>query len=129
MESEGSPKENAIIRTDNILQGVGDDVFAAVVTFVVVFMTILYFLLKQRPAQPNVRDTEEDTNRTLPNGDLPVQPEQREEQAPIVAGENCPICLGPAVGPIETNCGHRFCGEMAFTLTFIENFLSTSYYF
>lgn len=36
------------------------------------------------------------------------QPEARQQ---FYTDMSCPVCLQQAVSPVETNCGHLFCGK------------------
>lgn len=43
---------------------------------------------------------------------------QTETRQQYYTDMSCPVCLQQAVLPVETNCGHLFCGEMTSQIRF-----------
>lgn len=97
---------------DYIIQGVGDEVlFVVSVLFSLVSASFVALCLsghrKRRTltVHPSARVHVETVRQ---NEDI-AQRSSREN----LGAENCPICLTPVDNPLETNCGHVFCGMLS----------------
>ncbi|XP_077008748.1 E3 ubiquitin-protein ligase RNF170 isoform X2 [Tamandua tetradactyla] len=93
---------------DSVIEGVSDQVLVAVVVSFALIATLVYALF--RNAHHNIHPENQELVRVL------REQLQTEQDAPAPARQQfytdmyCPICLHQASFPIETNCGHLFCG-------------------
>lgn len=93
---------------DSVIEGVSDQVLVAVVISFAFIASLIYILL--RNAEQNIHPDNQELVRVL------REQLQTEQDAPAVVRQqfytdmSCPICLHQASLPIETNCGHLFCG-------------------
>ncbi|XP_074065150.1 E3 ubiquitin-protein ligase RNF170 isoform X2 [Macrotis lagotis] len=94
---------------DSIIEGVSNQVLVAVVISFAFIATLIYILL--RHAEQNIHPDNQELIRVLRE-----QLQTDQQDAPAVIRQqfytdmSCPICLHQASLPIETNCGHLFCG-------------------
>ncbi|MBN3295523.1 E3 ubiquitin-protein ligase RNF170 [Amia ocellicauda] len=100
---------NAIQDDDSFIEGISNQVLAVVVlsiTFLGGLATLLY-----RNEQQNIHPENQERVRAV------RQQIQSEQDAPAEARHqfytdmSCPVCLQQASLPVETNCGHLFCGS------------------
>ncbi|KAF6084829.1 ring finger protein 170 [Phyllostomus discolor] len=93
---------------DSVIEGVSDQVLVAVVVSFALIATLVYALF--RNAHQNIHPENQELIRVL------REQLQTEQDAPAAARQqfytdmHCPICLHQASCPVETNCGHLFCG-------------------
>ncbi|XP_024434633.2 E3 ubiquitin-protein ligase RNF170 isoform X1 [Desmodus rotundus] len=93
---------------DSVIEGVSDQVLVAVVVSFALIATLVYALF--RNAHQNIHPENQELIRVL------REQLQTEQDAPAAARQQfytdmyCPICLHQASSPVETNCGHLFCG-------------------
>ncbi|XP_036606956.1 E3 ubiquitin-protein ligase RNF170 isoform X1 [Trichosurus vulpecula] len=94
---------------DSVIEGVSDQVLVAVVISFTFIAALVYILL--RNAEQNIHPDNQELVRVLRE-----QLQTDQQDAPAVVRQqfytdmSCPICLHQASLPIETNCGHLFCG-------------------
>ncbi|XP_041529481.1 E3 ubiquitin-protein ligase RNF170 isoform X2 [Microtus oregoni] len=94
---------------DSVIEGVSDQVLVAVVVSFALVATLLYALF--RNVQQNIHPENQELVRVLreqlqTEQDVPAPPRQQ-----FYTEMYCPICLHQASLPVETNCGHLFCGS------------------
>ncbi|XP_014201418.1 E3 ubiquitin-protein ligase RNF170 isoform X3 [Pan paniscus] len=93
---------------DSVIEGVSDQVLVAVVVSFALIATLVYALF--RNVHQNIHPENQELVRVL------REQLQTEQDAPAAARQQfytdmyCPICLHQASFPVETNCGHLFCG-------------------
>ncbi|XP_047406906.1 E3 ubiquitin-protein ligase RNF170 isoform X2 [Sciurus carolinensis] len=93
---------------DSVIEGVSDQVLVAVVVSFTLIATLVYALF--RNVHQNIHPENQELVRVL------REQLQTEQDAPAAARQQfytdmyCPICLHQASLPVETNCGHLFCG-------------------
>ncbi|XP_047627723.1 E3 ubiquitin-protein ligase RNF170 isoform X2 [Phacochoerus africanus] len=93
---------------DSVIEGVSDQVLVAVVVSFALIATLVYALF--RNAHQNIHPENQELVRVL------REQLQTEQDVPATARQQfytdmyCPICLHQASLPVETNCGHLFCG-------------------
>ncbi|XP_036312006.1 E3 ubiquitin-protein ligase RNF170 isoform X2 [Pipistrellus kuhlii] len=93
---------------DSVIEGVSDQVLVAVVVSFALIATLVYALF--RNAHQNIHPENQELIRVL------REQLQTEQDAPAAARQQfytdmyCPVCLHQASYPVETNCGHLFCG-------------------
>uniref|UniRef100_A0AAA9TDU2 Ring finger protein 170 n=2 Tax=Bos TaxID=9903 RepID=A0AAA9TDU2_BOVIN len=98
---------------DSVIEGVSDQVLVAVVVSLALIATLVYALF--RNAHQNIHPENQELVRVL------REQLQTEQDAPAAARQQfytdmyCPICLHQASLPVETNCGHLFCGDFTAT--------------
>nr|XP_012632825.1 E3 ubiquitin-protein ligase RNF170 isoform X2 [Microcebus murinus] len=94
---------------DSVIEGVSDQVLVAIVVSFALVATLVYALF--RNVHQNIHPENQELVRVL------REQLQTEQDAPVAARQQfytdmyCPICLHQASLPVETNCGHLFCGE------------------
>ncbi|CAH2293493.1 E3 ubiquitin- ligase RNF170 isoform X1 [Pelobates cultripes] len=90
--------------------GVSDQVIVAVVLSLSFIATLLFFLL--RSEQQNIHPENQERVRAVRE-----QLQNEQEDTPTAprlqfySDMSCPVCLQQATLPVETNCGHLFCGQ------------------
>uniref|UniRef100_A0A8C4LZX9 Ring finger protein 170 n=1 Tax=Equus asinus TaxID=9793 RepID=A0A8C4LZX9_EQUAS len=95
---------------DSVIEGVSDQVLVAVVVSFALIATLVYALF--RNAHQNIHPENQELVRVL------REQLQSEQDAPAATRHQfytdmyCPICLHQASFPVETNCGHLFCGNL-----------------
>ncbi|XP_003474673.1 E3 ubiquitin-protein ligase RNF170 isoform X1 [Cavia porcellus] len=93
---------------DSVIEGVSDQVLVAVVVSFTLIASLVYALF--RNVHQNIHPENQELVRVL------REQLQTEQDAPAAARQQfytdmyCPICLHQASFPVETNCGHLFCG-------------------
>ncbi|KAI2549867.1 ring finger protein 170 [Homo sapiens] len=93
---------------DSVIEGVSDQVLVAVVVSFALIATLVYALF--RNVHQNIHPENQELVRVL------REQLQTEQDAPAATRQQfytdmyCPICLHQASFPVETNCGHLFCG-------------------
>ncbi|KAF7479391.1 Hypothetical predicted protein [Marmota monax] len=93
---------------DSVIEGVSDQVLVAVVVSFTLIATLVYALF--RNVHQNIHPENQELVRVL------REQLQTEQDAPAATRQQfytdmyCPICLHQASLPVETNCGHLFCG-------------------
>nr|XP_044987167.1 E3 ubiquitin-protein ligase RNF170 isoform X2 [Jaculus jaculus] len=103
-----SEVQNLKLDDDSVIEGVSDQVLVAVVVSFTLIATLIYALF--RNVQQNIHPENQELVRVL------REQLQTEQDAPTTARQQfytdmyCPICLHQASFPVETNCGHLFCG-------------------
>ncbi|XP_063311421.1 E3 ubiquitin-protein ligase RNF170 [Pelobates fuscus] len=94
----------------SFIEGVSDQVIAAVVLSLSFIATLLFFLL--RSEQQNIHPENQERVRAVRE-----QLQNEQEDTPTAprlqfySDMSCPVCLQQATLPVETNCGHLFCGQ------------------
>lgn len=103
-----------------LIEGVDDSVVLVVSIFLIGCTTLMFNFIKSRvfsvsQINPTLhQDSVADVDRLRQGRDLsPSAPPQQDENARRNHHYNCscPICLGDCFLPVETNCGHIFCGN------------------
>ncbi|CAH2293494.1 E3 ubiquitin- ligase RNF170 isoform X1 [Pelobates cultripes] len=94
----------------SFIEGVSDQVIVAVVLSLSFIATLLFFLL--RSEQQNIHPENQERVRAVRE-----QLQNEQEDTPTAprlqfySDMSCPVCLQQATLPVETNCGHLFCGQ------------------
>ncbi|KAM4809213.1 E3 ubiquitin-protein ligase RNF170 [Rhinophrynus dorsalis] len=93
----------------SFIEGVSDQVIVAVVLSLSFVGTLIYLLLRNE--QQNIHPENQERVRAV------RQQLQNEQETPVpprhqfYSDMTCPVCLQQATFPVETNCGHLFCGS------------------
>lgn len=92
----------------SIIEGVSDQVVVAIVISLIFIAALTYFML--RGEQQNIHPENQERVRAIREQ---LQNEQETTVQPrhqFYSDMSCPVCLQQATFPVETNCGHLFCG-------------------
>ncbi|KAM4051633.1 E3 ubiquitin-protein ligase RNF170 isoform 1-T4 [Anomaloglossus baeobatrachus] len=92
----------------SLIEGVSNQVVVAVVISLVFIAALTYFMLRneQQNIHPENQERVQAVREQLQNEqETPVQPRHQ-----FYSDMSCPVCLQQATFPVETNCGHLFCG-------------------
>ncbi|XP_058905127.1 E3 ubiquitin-protein ligase RNF170 isoform X1 [Kogia breviceps] len=94
---------------DSVIEGVSDQVLVAVVVSFALIATLVYALFS-RNAHQNIHPENQELVRVLREQLQTEQDAPRAARQQFYTDMSCPICLHQASLPVETNCGHLFCG-------------------
>ncbi|XP_053552702.1 E3 ubiquitin-protein ligase RNF170-like [Bombina bombina] len=90
------------------IEGISNQVIVAVVLSLAFIGTLIFLLL--RTEQQNIHPENQERVRAV------REQLQNEQETPVpprhqfYSDMSCPVCLQQATFPVETNCGHLFCG-------------------
>uniref|UniRef100_A0A3Q0QWM6 E3 ubiquitin-protein ligase RNF170 n=1 Tax=Amphilophus citrinellus TaxID=61819 RepID=A0A3Q0QWM6_AMPCI len=91
---------------DTLIEGVSNQVLFVVALSVAFLAGLLTLLCRQE--QQNIHPENQEHVRAIRQQ---LQTEQAEARQQYYTDMSCPVCLQQAVLPVETNCGHLFCGS------------------
>ncbi|XP_048874735.1 E3 ubiquitin-protein ligase RNF170 isoform X1 [Brienomyrus brachyistius] len=99
---------NPVNAEDSLIEGVSDSVLAVVVLCVAFLGGLVTLVCRtEQNIHPENQEHVQAVRRHLQSDqDTPTEPRQ-----PFYTDMSCPICLQQALLPVETNCGHLFCGS------------------
>ncbi|XP_044299855.1 E3 ubiquitin-protein ligase RNF170 isoform X4 [Varanus komodoensis] len=109
MASQEAEVERLILDNDSMIEGVSDQVLLAVALSFTFLAALAYLLLRNE--HPDIHPENQELVRAI------RQQLQSEQENVVVDRQHfytdmsCPVCLQQATFPIETNCGHLFCGS------------------
>ncbi|XP_033029041.1 E3 ubiquitin-protein ligase RNF170 isoform X3 [Lacerta agilis] len=108
MASQETEVQGLILDSDSMIEGISDQVLLAVVLSITFLAALAYMLL--RNAHPAIHPENQELVRAIRQQ---IQSEQNvlEDRQRFYTDMSCPVCLQQATFPIETNCGHLFCGS------------------
>ncbi|KAM3939383.1 E3 ubiquitin-protein ligase RNF170 [Leptodactylus fuscus] len=92
----------------SFIEGVSNQVVAAVVISLIFIAALTYLMLRNE--QQNIHPENQERVRAIREQ---LQNEQETTVQPrhqFYSDMSCPVCLQQATFPVETNCGHLFCG-------------------
>ncbi|XP_030050337.1 E3 ubiquitin-protein ligase RNF170 isoform X2 [Microcaecilia unicolor] len=97
------------LEDDSVIEGISDQVLVAVVLSITLIAALVYLLVRNE--QQNIHPENQERVRVLREQ---LQTEQQgiaaELRQQFYTDMSCPVCLQQATLPVETNCGHLFCG-------------------
>ncbi|XP_018418871.1 PREDICTED: E3 ubiquitin-protein ligase RNF170 [Nanorana parkeri] len=93
----------------SFIEGVSNQVIVAVVLSLSFVATLIYFLLL-RNEQINIHPENQERVRAIREQLQNEQETAIHERQQFYSDMSCPVCLQQATFPVETNCGHLFCG-------------------
>ncbi|XP_013857880.1 E3 ubiquitin-protein ligase RNF170 [Austrofundulus limnaeus] len=110
-DSQGGDVDYLIQDEDTIIEGVSNQVLFVVVLSFTFLAGILTLLCRQE--EQNIHPENQEHVRVVRQQLQTEQDEspQAEASQQFYADMSCPVCLQQAVLPVETNCGHLFCGS------------------
>ncbi|XP_015705019.1 E3 ubiquitin-protein ligase RNF170 isoform X1 [Coturnix japonica] len=110
MDSHQAEVQSLKLDNDSVIEGISDQVLVAVVLSFTFIAALIYTLL--RNAHQNIHPENQELVRALRQQ---LQTEQQDastgDRHRFYTDMSCPVCLQQATFPIETNCGHLFCGS------------------
>ncbi|XP_034953347.2 E3 ubiquitin-protein ligase RNF170 isoform X2 [Zootoca vivipara] len=108
MANQETEVQRLILDSDSMIEGISDQVLLAVVLSITFLAALAYMLL--RNAHPAIHPENQELVRAIRQQ---IQSEQNvlEDRQRFYTDMSCPVCLQQATFPIETNCGHLFCGS------------------
>ncbi|XP_073448167.1 E3 ubiquitin-protein ligase RNF170-like [Aquarana catesbeiana] len=92
----------------SFIEGVSNQVIAAVVLSLSFVASLIYFLLRNE--QQNIHPENQERVRAIREQLQNEQETAIPERHQFYSDMSCPVCLQQATFPVETNCGHLFCG-------------------
>ncbi|KAM9331556.1 E3 ubiquitin-protein ligase RNF170 [Gastrophryne carolinensis] len=92
----------------SFIEGVSDQVIFAVALSLIFVATLAYFLLRNE--QQNIHPENQERVRAVREQLQNEQDTTVHQRHPFYSDMSCPVCLQQATFPVETNCGHLFCG-------------------
>ena len=107
--------------TNNIIQGIANEVLAAVLATFMIFAYLIYTIISffkfMPPRNLNLMESLKNfindwtNNNPRPNIVPPGNQQNQEFQQEFLSINNCSICLNPIQYEITTSCSHLFCGN------------------
>ncbi|KAM3874531.1 E3 ubiquitin-protein ligase RNF170 isoform 3-T3 [Diretmus argenteus] len=91
---------------DTLIEGISNQVLFVVVVSITFLVGLLTLLCREE--QQNIHPENQEHVRAVRQQ---LQTEQSEARQQYYTDMSCPVCLQQAVLPVETNCGHLFCGS------------------
>nr|XP_056704663.1 E3 ubiquitin-protein ligase RNF170 [Euleptes europaea] len=92
---------------DSMIEGISDQVLLAVVLGFTFLVVLAYVLLRNE--HPGIHPENQELVRAV-RQQLQSEQNATEDRQRFYTDMSCPVCLQQATFPIETNCGHLFCG-------------------
>nr|XP_034953336.1 E3 ubiquitin-protein ligase RNF170 isoform X1 [Zootoca vivipara]XP_034953337.1 E3 ubiquitin-protein ligase RNF170 isoform X1 [Zootoca vivipara]XP_034953338.1 E3 ubiquitin-protein ligase RNF170 isoform X1 [Zootoca vivipara]XP_034953339.1 E3 ubiquitin-protein ligase RNF170 isoform X1 [Zootoca vivipara]XP_034953340.1 E3 ubiquitin-protein ligase RNF170 isoform X1 [Zootoca vivipara]XP_034953342.1 E3 ubiquitin-protein ligase RNF170 isoform X1 [Zootoca vivipara]XP_034953343.1 E3 ubiquitin-protein len=109
MASQETEVQRLILDSDSMIEGISDQVLLAVVLSITFLAALAYMLL--RNAHPAIHPENQELVRAIRQQIQSEQQNVLEDRQRFYTDMSCPVCLQQATFPIETNCGHLFCGS------------------
>lgn len=96
------------MESTQLIEGVGDEVVMVLLTATSLLVLLSFFI---KGSSNNITNY---IHSKLFGHSSNSSPENLERTAPLT--ENCPVCLDTITYPLQTNCGHLFCGSCILAL-------------
>ncbi|XP_052556376.1 E3 ubiquitin-protein ligase RNF170 isoform X4 [Tympanuchus pallidicinctus] len=110
MDSHQAEVQSLKLDNDSVIEGISDQVLVAVVLSFTFIAALIYTLFRNE--HQNIHPENQELVRALRQQ---LQTEQQDasngDRHRFYTDMSCPVCLQQATFPIETNCGHLFCGS------------------
>uniref|UniRef100_A0ACB8ESM5 Uncharacterized protein n=1 Tax=Sphaerodactylus townsendi TaxID=933632 RepID=A0ACB8ESM5_9SAUR len=110
--SSGMASQEVQLDNDSMIEGISDQVLLAVVLGFTFLVVLAYVLLRNE--HPAIHPENQELVRAV-RQQLQSEQNAAEDRQRFYTDMSCPVCLQQATFPIETNCGHLFCGHFIFT--------------
>uniref|UniRef100_A0A8D0GZF1 E3 ubiquitin-protein ligase RNF170 n=1 Tax=Sphenodon punctatus TaxID=8508 RepID=A0A8D0GZF1_SPHPU len=107
MASQEEVVQSLKLENDSLIEGVSDQVLLAVVLSFTVFAAFVYMLFRNE--HQNIHPENQELVRAV-RQQLRTEQDTDGDRQRFYTDMSCPVCLQQATFPIETNCGHLFCG-------------------
>ncbi|NXO78486.1 RN170 ligase, partial [Sitta europaea] len=108
MASHQAEVQSLKLDNDSVIEGVSDQVLVAVCWITGVFIACISF---HRNEHQNIHPENQELVRALRQQLQTDQDASAGDRHRFYTDMSCPVCLQQATFPIETNCGHLFCGS------------------
>uniref|UniRef100_A0A8C3NHP3 E3 ubiquitin-protein ligase RNF170 n=1 Tax=Geospiza parvula TaxID=87175 RepID=A0A8C3NHP3_GEOPR len=109
MASHQAEVQSLKLDNDSVIEGVSDQVLVAVVLSFTFIAALVYTLLRNE--HQNIHPENQELVRALRQQLQTDQDASAGDRHRFYTDMSCPVCLQQATFPIETNCGHLFCGS------------------
>ncbi|KAM6034431.1 E3 ubiquitin-protein ligase RNF170 isoform 7-T7 [Chlamydotis macqueenii] len=109
MASHQAEVQSLKLDNDSVIEGISDQVLVAVVLSFTFIAALVYTLL--RSEHQNIHPENQELVRALRQQLQTEQDASAGDRHHFYTDMSCPVCLQQATFPIETNCGHLFCGK------------------
>ncbi|XP_068090372.1 E3 ubiquitin-protein ligase RNF170-like [Hyperolius riggenbachi] len=96
------------LNDESLIEGVSNQVIIAVVVSLSFLAALIYLLLRNE--QQNIHPENQDRVRAIREQLQNEQDRTISQRQQFYSDMSCPVCLQQATFPVETNCGHLFCG-------------------
>ncbi|XP_040273329.1 E3 ubiquitin-protein ligase RNF170 [Bufo bufo] len=93
---------------ESFIEGVSNQVVVAVVVSLIFIAALTYFMLRNE--QQNIHPENQERVRAIREQLQNEQETTVQSRPQFYSDMSCPVCLQQATFPVETNCGHLFCG-------------------
>ncbi|NXX98383.1 RN170 ligase, partial [Centropus bengalensis] len=109
MASHQAEVQSLKLDNDSVIEGISDQVLVAVVLSFTFIAALVYTLLRNE--HQNIHPENQELVRALRQQLQTEQDASAGDRHRFYTDMSCPVCLQQATFPIETNCGHLFCGS------------------
>ncbi|XP_025934142.1 E3 ubiquitin-protein ligase RNF170 isoform X2 [Apteryx rowi] len=109
MASHQAEVQSLKLDNDSVIEGISDQVLVAVVLSFTFIAALVYTLLRNE--HQNIHPENQELVRALRQQLQTEQDVSAGDRHRFYTDMSCPVCLQQATFPIETNCGHLFCGS------------------
>ncbi|XP_030326323.1 E3 ubiquitin-protein ligase RNF170 isoform X1 [Strigops habroptila] len=109
MASHQAEVQSLKLDNDSVIEGISDQVLVAVVLSFTFIAALVYTLLRNE--HQNIHPENQELVRALRQQLQTEQDASADDRLRFYTDMSCPVCLQQATFPIETNCGHLFCGS------------------
>ncbi|KFP59372.1 E3 ubiquitin-protein ligase RNF170, partial [Cariama cristata] len=109
MASHQAEVQSLKLDNDSVIEGISDQVLVAVVLSFTFIAALVYTLLRNE--HQNIHPENQELVRALRQQLQTEQDASAGDRHHFYTDMSCPVCLQQATFPIETNCGHLFCGS------------------
>ncbi|XP_074809727.1 E3 ubiquitin-protein ligase RNF170 isoform X2 [Natator depressus] len=108
MASQQAEVQSLKLDNDSVIEGISDQVLVAVALSFTFIAALVYMLLRNE--HQNIHPDNQELVRALRQQLQTEQDASAGDRHRFYTDMSCPVCLQQATFPIETNCGHLFCG-------------------
>uniref|UniRef100_A0A8C6J4L5 E3 ubiquitin-protein ligase RNF170 n=2 Tax=Melopsittacus undulatus TaxID=13146 RepID=A0A8C6J4L5_MELUD len=109
MASHQAEVQSLKLDNGSVIEGISDQVLVAVVLSFTFIAALVYTLLRNE--HQNIHPENQELVRALRQQLQTEQDASADDRLRFYTDMSCPVCLQQATFPIETNCGHLFCGS------------------
>ncbi|XP_052556371.1 E3 ubiquitin-protein ligase RNF170 isoform X2 [Tympanuchus pallidicinctus] len=109
MDSHQAEVQSLKLDNDSVIEGISDQVLVAVVLSFTFIAALIYTLFRNE--HQNIHPENQELVRALRQQLQTEQDASNGDRHRFYTDMSCPVCLQQATFPIETNCGHLFCGS------------------
>uniref|UniRef100_A0A8D0E5H8 E3 ubiquitin-protein ligase RNF170 n=1 Tax=Salvator merianae TaxID=96440 RepID=A0A8D0E5H8_SALMN len=107
MAGQETEAQSLMLDNDSIIEGISDQVLLALVLSITFLAALMYMLFRNE--HPNIHPENQELVRAV-RQQIHSEQNADDDRQHFYTDMSCPVCLQQAAFPIETNCGHLFCG-------------------